>query len=295
MRENSSIASRFGIPSAWVVLVWPAIAVAGTALAEAGSLPGIRDNVAALQQQPALAVPAAQLDFAARDIQVEPGVEIPLSLRLPSPEQLQRAGSETGAFILIRNIPSELSLSEGMPIGTNWIMSLPQAGRARLVAKEELGGHHRLEFLLIGPGNRVLAETSVVAKPAPAAPSVPREVVVERPVAAVAVEPKPEKRPAPPKRSISEDEESILLSKGAELVGQGGIAGARLIFEELAQQGSSYGALALARTYDPAYVAAAPSGSIVPDIPKALAWYKKASDLGSGEASQRISQLNTRR
>lgn len=281
-----------------MALLWPAVAVAGAGSADARGLPGISDGVVNLHKQPGLIVHAAQLDFTARDVQFEPGVEIPLSLRLPSPEQLKRAGSETGTFILVRNIPEGLLFSEGMPIGTNWIMSLPQSGRARLMARQGTVGSHRLEFLLIGPGNRVLAETSIVARPTQPKQKTaePSNGFAEKPVAALSGGTEPERpQPSPAvKPSVSREDEAILLSKGAELIGQGGIAAARLMFEELAQQGSSQGALAMARTYDPAYIAAAPTGSIVPDIPKALAWYKRAADLGSGEATVRLSQLGPR-
>jgi hypothetical protein len=286
-----------------MALLWPAMAAATAGMAEARGLPGISEGVASLHRQSGLIVPAAQLDFTARDVQLEPGVEVPLSLRLPSADQLKRASSETGSFILVRNIPEGLSLSEGMPIGTNWIMSLPQGGRARIVARPGTTGNHRLEFLLIGPGNRVLAEASVVARLAEpkAKTAADDKAFAEKPVAALSGGTEPEKPRAapapvvaPPKPSVSREEEAILLAKGAELIGQGGIAAARLMFEELAQQGSSQGALAMARTYDPAYIAAAPAGSLVTDIPKARKWYERAAELGSREATVRLSKLNPR-
>lgn len=301
MRNETSVPSRFSVRGACMALLWPAMAAASSGSADARGLPGISDGVAGHHKQRGSFVPVSQLDFAARDLQFEPGVEVPLALRMPSVEQLKRANSDIGTFVLVRNIPDGLAFSEGMPIGTNWIMSLPQAGRARLAARQGTAGSHRLEFLLIGPGNRVLAETSVVARLTlpKAKPGVDGNAFADKPVAAVTTteperrEPAPEPVLAPKvKPTVSRDEEAILLSKGAELIGQGGIAAARLMFEELAQQGSGQGALAMARTYDPAYVAAAPPGSLAPDIPKARKWYERAAELGSGEATRRLSQLN---
>jgi hypothetical protein len=299
MRDQPEVPSHVGVRGAYLVLLWPALLAGAAVPAVARALPA--DGVAALHTPRGLTTLAAKLDFAGRDLQLEPGVEVPLSLRLPTEEQLRQAGGETGAFILVRNMPEGLALSEGMPIGVNWIMSLPQSGRARLIVKAGVAGNHRLEFLLIGPGNRVLAETSVVARLLEPKASAPAAVaaVEEKPVAAISRTIEPERQEAPPPTaatpSVSPEEEAILLAKGAELIGQGGIAGARLMFEELALQGSSKGALALARTYDPAFVETAPAGSLVADIPKALSWYKRAAQLGSGEATRRLSQLASQR
>jgi hypothetical protein len=303
MRDTPCMPGRIGLRGVCVALLWPAMMVASTGFAGAHILPGIGDGAAALRERPGLIVPAAQLEFTARDVQFEPGAEVPLELRLPSAEQLKLRGGDAGAFILVRNLPDGFALSEGIRSGANWIMSLPQAERARLLARQGTAGNHRLDFLLIGPGNRVLAEMSFFARLTPPKPKTDASsttaslagVSPQTPVAALSGGTEPEKRQAAPakpvKPTVSPEDEAILLAKGAELVGQGGIAGARLMFEELAQQGSSKGALALARTYDPAYIAAAPAGSIVPDIAKALAWYERAAALGSGEATQRLSQL----
>jgi hypothetical protein len=298
MRYITGVPGRFGVRSACMVLLWVAMTTVSTGSAYSRGLSAISDGVAGARKHSGLIVPATQLDFAARDLRVEPGIQIPLSLRLPTVDQLKSVNSEVGTFILVRNISEGLSFSEGMPIGTNWVMSLPQASRARLGASNGTVGNHRLEFLLIGSGNRVLAETSVIARLSE--PTTPTSTGVEQPVAAIARTIEPEKRQAQPaapatKATVSREDEAILLAKGAELVGQGGIAAARLMFEELAQQGSSQGALAMARTYDPAYIAAAPTGSITPEVPKALAWYKRAAELGSGEAGLRISQLASQR
>jgi hypothetical protein len=302
MRETSGVHGRIGLRGVCVALLWPVIAAGSAGFAGAHILPGIGDGAVALRERPGLIAPAAQLEFTARDVQFEPGTEVPLELRLPSAEQLKLKGSDAGAFILVRNLPDGFTFSEGIRSGANWIMSLPQAERARLLARRGTAGSHRLDFLLIGPGNRVLAEMSFFARLTPPKPKTDTSNTAsltglspQTPLAALSGGTEPEKRQTAPvkpvKPTVSPEDEAILLAKGTELVRQGGIAGARLIFEELTQQGSSKGALALARTYDPDYIATAPAGSIVPDIAKALAWYEQAAALGSGEATQRLSQL----
>jgi hypothetical protein len=301
MSKNTCVARISRISKLCIALLWLFILAAIPGSAGARGLAIFGKGAAVLRGHPPLVAPAAQLDFIAQDVEFELGEQAPLRLRLPSSDQLKIAGSETGAFILIRKVPEGLVLSEGMPIGDNWIMSLAQGGRVQVLALQAAAGEYKLNFMLIGLGNRVLAETVAVVRliepnaKAGANRDPLKQQAVGIPAAATnAIEPEktqgvPSRAPATP--SISREEEAIMLAKGAELIGQGGIAGARLIFEELAQQGSGEAALALGRTYDPAYADAAPAGSIVPDIPKALDWYRRAAELGSGEAARRISQL----
>ena len=127
MRYITGVPGRFGVRSACMVLLWVAMTTVSTGSAYSRGLSAISDGVAGARKHSGLIVPATQLDFAARDLRVEPGIQIPLSLRLPTVDQLKSVNSEVGTFILVRNISEGLSFSEGMPIGTNWVMSLAPA------------------------------------------------------------------------------------------------------------------------------------------------------------------------
>jgi TPR repeat protein len=88
------------------------------------------------------------------------------------------------------------------------------------------------------------------------------------------------------------DEEEVLLRRSEELMQQGGIAAARLIYEELANRGSGRAALALAQTYDPAFIPPSATSAVKPDVEMALKWYERAAIYGSDEARQRIAVLS---
>lgn len=83
-----------------------------------------------------------------------------------------------------------------------------------------------------------------------------------------------------------------MLSRGANLMDDGDIAGARLIFEYLAEQGSASGAVAFAKSFDPNLFEKGYIKGPQPSTEDAMKWYRRAAELGNKEA---ISRLNTLR
>jgi TPR repeat protein len=182
-----------------------------------------------------------------------------------------------------------------MSIGRNWVVSLSQAENFAMMAKPGVIGQFQLEFHLIGPGNQPLARTSALiwlqeaktrdeAKTSAAGTSQPTAPAVRQQEATATVPP----APAP---SLNADEQEILLVRGEQLRDEGGIAAARLIFEELASQGNAKAALALARTFDPSFLANSATSTVAPNLQEARRWYKRAADLGSSEAQSRMADL----
>lgn len=70
--------------------------------------------------------------------------------------------------------------------------------------------------------------------------------------------------------------------------------GGRAVFEVLANHGSPRGALALAETYDPAKLAQHTDWRLKSDVRVAREWYKRASELGSLAAYERLRDLDKR-
>jgi hypothetical protein len=97
--------------------------------------------------------------------------------------------------------------------------------------------------------------------------------------------------PAPPARALEADEIATLNRRSQELITQGDIAGARLLLTRAAEGGDARSALALGATYDAAALGRLGVRGIAPDPERARAWYAKAAELGSGEASRRLEQL----
>lgn len=91
-----------------------------------------------------------------------------------------------------------------------------------------------------------------------------------------------------PARQHDAAEIAQMLQKGDELMTNGDVAAARLMYQRAAEAGDATAAFALAETYDPLVLA---KGGIPPDTGLAQAWYRKARDLGSAQAPERLERL----
>jgi hypothetical protein len=88
---------------------------------------------------------------------------------------------------------------------------------------------------------------------------------------------------------------AFLVKNGAELMANGDVAAARLMFQHAAEAGSAEGAFALAETYDPSvFQKLGRREAITLDITLARSWYEKARSLGSTAARERIVRLTQR-
>jgi TPR repeat protein len=84
----------------------------------------------------------------------------------------------------------------------------------------------------------------------------------------------------------------MMMKSGADLMANGDISAARLMYQRAAEAGDAMAALALAETYDPLVLRRVnPKGGITPDVGLAQAWYEKAKDLGSAVAPERLERL----
>jgi hypothetical protein len=92
-------------------------------------------------------------------------------------------------------------------------------------------------------------------------------------------------KPAAQLPKLSADQEGKMLKRASTLLSQNDIAGARLIFQYLANHGSAGGAFALAESFDPKKLAGKRVAGMTPDADLARAWYARAAELGSKEAA----------
>jgi hypothetical protein len=113
----------------------------------------------------------------------------------------------------------------------------------------------------------------------------------------VAHEPAPAASPvvAPPAtptpRRLDPDELEALLKRARSLLAIGDIAPARLLLARAADAQEADAALMLAGTYDPEVLGTSDTRSVTPDPEQARIWYRKAADLGSQRAQQRLAQM----
>ena len=243
---------------------------------------------------------APGINFTVQDIEAEPGKETPIAITIPSSAELRDAGAEEGTFILIRNIPPGVSVSAGMATGRIWVLPLREARALRLITKPGMNTRFQIGFHLIGPNNRILSEATVNVAVRPretiAAIAVPPKaeppaVAAPKPNPPKLEEPKKPARPQTQGELLSPDEEAVLLARGNDVLLQGGIAAARLMFEELARRGSAAGALALARSFDPAYVPKSATSKLAPNMAMAMKWYERAAELGNPDAKRRLAEI----
>lgn len=227
------------------------------------------------------------LTFSVKDIEAELGDSAPIAIDLPSAAELGSAGAKEGTFLLIRNVPEGVGFSAGMAAGRIWVVPLHQASKLRLLSAPGSNARFQLEFHLIGPNNHVLAQTTVTVDLHPSLPVAALGPAFPRPGA-----PEPPVQPRPPQAELLKAEtEAILLARGKEILQQGGIVAARLIFEELATHGSAAGALELARSFDPAYLARSVASAPAPNLADARKWYERAAELGNPDAKRRLAEI----
>jgi hypothetical protein len=92
-------------------------------------------------------------------------------------------------------------------------------------------------------------------------------------------------------RHLDSSDIALLMKRGAELVGNGNIGAARLMFQPAAEAGEAKAALALAETYDPLVLEKMGAKGITPDVALAQRWYEKAKTLGATAAPESLARL----
>ena len=120
-------------------------------------------------------------------------------------------------------------------------------------------------------------ETKMPQQAPAAAPPVTAPLVTTPPVTG---------QPAPSRNEIA-----ALVARGAKYFAAGDIAAARLVLRPAALAGDSGAALALGETYDPVILTRLGVIGFPGDLAEARDWYRKAAELGSTDAPQRLDQL----
>lgn len=106
----------------------------------------------------------------------------------------------------------------------------------------------------------------------------------------------PAPRVAPPPvlpEAVIHDEALIrrLIVQGQEVLDQGHVMSARLLFRRAAESGSAEAALLLGDTFDPERLKSIGVRGLAGDIEQSVKWYEKADELGATAAKARLSAL----
>jgi type II secretory pathway predicted ATPase ExeA len=127
--------------------------------------------------------------------------------------------------------------------------------------------------------------TPSVASSSPAPVQVPPSPGAARP---------PEPAPASSantSETVPPDVVAALVKRGEQFVALGDLGAARLLFQRAAEAGNPRAALAMARTYDPEYLAVGVAQGEKPDPARAMEWYHKAEALGNAQAAALLKSL----
>jgi hypothetical protein len=130
----------------------------------------------------------------------------------------------------------------------------------------------------VGTPETAAAQTTGVAAPVGTDRTSPRETPNSQATSA-------------PLRQLNREEITYLLKRGEELVAAGQLGPARLVLRRAAEAGDSDAAFALAITYDPILLRTRTVVGFAPDNAMARAWYEKAKELGSVDASRRLEAI----
>jgi hypothetical protein len=245
------------------------------------------------------------------DISGRPGSEIPLRI------EIAQSDTEEYSFLMFRGLPAEISLSAGFRLKDSWAVSLRDMANLSLVSPANYEARFQVEVLLI-KGRNTPADSRVMnvslqratpnAAPPPVAVAPRQESAPQRILTAAPPEPqpsppqvtkietaKPSLAPAQPKKlTISVETETAMLERATQMLSMGDVSSARLLFEHVAKKGSGRAAMALARTFDPAYFSSINTRGLKPDRDKAKEWYAVAAELGQDEARSRLGALSAK-
>ena len=187
-------------------------------------------------------------------------------------------------YILVRGLPSEAKLSAGQrnPSGA-WLVKERDADHLTLSIGGTATGDYPVEVYALGavsaPQARQRLVFRVAAGPTLASADGASGTLFNTAHAPAQAQPATV-APASP-----------LMARAMRLLGEGDIAGARLLLMHLAEQGEADAAYELARTFDAEYLAELGARGVGPDKTRAVGWYEWASESGSVKAAERLKIL----
>jgi hypothetical protein len=187
-------------------------------------------------------------------------------------------------YILVRGLPSEAKLSAGQrnPSGA-WLVKDKDADRLTLSIGGTASGDYPVEVYALGASSAPQARQRLVFRVA-AGPTLASATGASGTLFNMALG-------AAPVQTSAAPETSPLMARAMRLLGEGDIAGARLLFMHLAEQGESDAAYELARTFDAEVLTELGARGVGPDRTRAVGWYEWASETGSVKAAERLKIL----
>jgi hypothetical protein len=206
------------------------------------------------------------------------------------------AGASANVSLLVSGLPAGSTISTGRPLEAgNWRLPASELSNAAIrpprgfvgaidltvelrLADDTIADRQSLRLTWVRTPETAAGQTTGVAAPVGMDSTAPR------------VTPNSQVTSAPLRR-LDREEIAYLLKRGAELLAAGELGPARLALRRAAEAGDPDGAFALATTYDPILLEARRVIGVAPDITMARAWYEKAKEFGSTDASRQLELL----
>jgi hypothetical protein len=203
------------------------------------------------------------------------------------PLGMQISGRSAEMNLEIGGVPEGMTISPGRALSTGrWRIAATDVGSAIIHPLPGFDGPADLDIELRRSDETVADHRSLHVRFAPG------PAVADRgePVAggSAASNQKGRKKIA---QSASRDQLDFLVKRGVGLITEGDIAAARILLQRAAEARDARAAFALGATYDPIMLTMLQAHGVTADARVALDWYKKASEFGSHEASQRLNVL----
>jgi hypothetical protein len=188
-----------------------------------------------------------------------------------------RAAVPRNAFVRLRGLPREVSLTEGHSVAPgNWAVPVSALSSLKANVPAAVSGKSRIAITLIGMDGTILAKAKTEL------------VVFALPGAQEAnAGPPPVPFLSPEQRRRAEG----FVERGWQNWEEGNIGGARGFFRYAADLGLAAGAMGMAMTFDPAQLSRIEALGLQPDRDEARKWYKRARQLGASEADERLTRL----
>ena len=249
------------------------------------------------KQDKAALVPAAPpVDIVARPAPLPPARLVVESQRAyanePAPLGVALNGGSGGEMLTLVGLAAGTKLSAGTPRGAStWQVSAHELTGAFAYAPKDFIGVMDAAVDLRSASDRLVDSQVVRLEWIQRKPDV--RAALEKPDVRAALASRREREPAAPAPIVALDPEEVatLLKRGQDFLKTGDIASARLVLRRAANAGSAPAALALGATFDQAVLTELGVLGFAADEAEARAWYQRAHELGSAEASRRLDRL----
>ncbi len=226
---------------------------------------------------------AQQSGFYVADILGPPGRPLPLEIRLP-PED-----GDLFRVIMVRGLPQDFELTAGVSLDDAWAISPSEVGRVELVAPPGYSGQFSMEVLFIRGNGEARQKQIANVRIDPQAGSGVAQSQAQEPEAAPKTAASAEQAKTP---TISPALKKSMFARAESMMSGGDIAGARLILRYLADNGMAGAAYAMGQSFDPGFLQDIyVRGEDPSDIDKARDWYRRAAEMGNGEAASRLTAM----